>query len=79
MIDQILQHCYINNCTLSFSFEVPLHITIGVRNYKLGRWTQSMLPWDHIYDQKIYDCVKFMIDQIEKGENVKGLKNEDKN
>lgn len=62
---KILEYCYLNDCVLSVSFEIPMQVTLGVRNWRLGKLKQQMLPWTtQLDDEKMFDCIKWMIDKI---------------
>lgn len=72
-MEKILQLCFINHCLLTFSFEIPMFITVSIKNWELDKTCQQILPWDHIFDKRVYECVEFMIQKIESGEGETDL------
>lgn len=67
MLKDILQYCDRANCQLSISFDIPMNVTVKVHNNQLHNSFSQSLPWDHIYDQQIFDVVKYCIEQTTAG------------
>jgi hypothetical protein len=68
---KLLEYCFLNNCVLSVSFEIPMQITLSVRNWELGQIKTQMLPnTTQTSDDDIERCVRWMIDELNKGKSL---------
>lgn len=57
----ILKHCHHRECTVTFSFEIPLQVTITVFNTVNKREYSQSLPWDHIDNERIIGAIDFCL------------------